>query len=78
MICKYWINVQNMVLKNLYIISNNANIPELNMQFNNASVELVDNHKHLGVTFASDGKWTVHIDNLATSTLKQTNVLPIY
>ena len=56
MICKYWINVQNMVLKNLYIISNNANIPELNMQFNNASVELVDNHKHLGVTFASDGK----------------------
>jgi hypothetical protein len=26
-------------------------------------VQLVDNHKHLGVTFAADGNWTVHIDN---------------
>jgi hypothetical protein len=38
-------------------------------------VELVDNHKHLGVTLASDGNWTVHIENIATSALKQVNVL---
>jgi hypothetical protein len=31
--------------------------------------------KHLGVTFASDGNWTVHIENIATSALKQVNVL---
>jgi hypothetical protein len=41
------------------ILSNNINIPELNIRFNNESVELVDNHIHLGVTFASDGNWTV-------------------
>jgi hypothetical protein len=47
------------------IISNNTNIPELNLRFNDESVELVDNHKHLGVTFVSDGNWTVHIENIA-------------
>jgi hypothetical protein len=31
--------------------------------------------KRSGVTFASDGKWTVHIENIATSALKQVNVL---
>jgi hypothetical protein len=35
------------------LISNNINIPELNIRFNDESVELVDNHKHLGVTFVS-------------------------
>jgi hypothetical protein len=34
-----------------------------------------DNRKHLGVIFASDGNWTVHIENIATSALKQVNVL---
>jgi hypothetical protein len=45
------------------VISNNTNIPELNIRFNDESVQLVDNHKHLGVTFAADGNWTVHIEN---------------
>jgi hypothetical protein len=47
----------------------------LNIRFNDESVELVDNHKHLGVTFVSDGNWTVHIENIAKSALKQVNVL---
>ena len=57
------------------IISNNPNIPELNIRFNDESVELVDNHKHMGVTFVSDGNWTVHIENIARSAVKQVNVL---
>jgi hypothetical protein len=40
------------------IISNNINFPEINIRFIDESVELVDNHKHLGVTFVSDGNWT--------------------
>ena len=43
----------------------------LNIRFNDESVELVDNHKHLGVTFVADGNWTVHIENIARSALKQ-------
>jgi hypothetical protein len=57
----------------LSYLSNNTNIPELNIRFNDESVELVDNHKHLGVTFVSDGNWTVHIENIARSALKQVN-----
>jgi hypothetical protein len=29
----------------------------------------------MGVTFVSDGNWTVHIENIARSALKQVNVL---
>ena len=82
MIYKYWINGQKHGLQTLtlkktkaLIISNNTNIHELNIRFNDESVELVDNHKHLGVTFVSDGNWTVHIENIARSALKQVNVL---
>ena len=82
MIYKYWINGQNTWLVDFnpkktkaLIISNNINIPELNIRFNDESVELVDNHKHMGVTFVSDGNWTVHIENIARSALKQVNVL---
>jgi hypothetical protein len=46
------------------IISNDTNIPELNIRINDESVELVDNYKHLGVTLASDANWTVHIENI--------------
>jgi hypothetical protein len=55
--------------------TNNTNIPELNIRFNDESVELVDNHKHMGVTFVSDGNWTVHIENIARSALKQVGTL---
>jgi hypothetical protein len=82
MIYKYWINGQKHGLYTLtlkktkaLIISNNTNIPELSIRFNDESVELVDNHKHLGVTFVSDGNWTVHIENIARSALTQVNVL---
>ena len=65
MIYKYWINGKKTWLVDFnpkknkaLIVSNNTNIPELNIRFIDESVELVDNHKHLGVTFVSDGNWT--------------------
>ena len=30
---------------------------------------------YLSVTFVSDGNWTIHIENIARSALKQVNVL---
>jgi hypothetical protein len=53
MIYKYWINGQNTWLVDFnpkkteaLIISNNTNIPELNIRFNDESVELVIIYKH--------------------------------
>jgi hypothetical protein len=48
---KTWLVDFNPKKTKALIISNNTNIPELNIRFNDESVELVDNHKHLGVTF---------------------------
>ena len=70
-ISKTWLVDFNPKKTKALIISNNTNIPELNIRFNDESVELVDNHKHLGVTFVSDGNWTAHIENIARSALKQ-------
>ena len=61
---KTWLVDFNPKKTKALIISNNTNIPELNIRFNDESVELVGNHKHLGVTFASDGNWTVHITGI--------------
>jgi hypothetical protein len=47
---KTWLVDFNPKKTKALIISNNTNIPELNIRFNDESVELVDNHKHLGVT----------------------------
>jgi hypothetical protein len=74
---KTWLVHFNTKNTKALIISNNTNIPELNIRFNDKSVAFADNHTHLGVTLASDGNWTVHIENIATSALKkkQVNVL---
>ena len=42
--------------------------------FNNISLSPVHMHKHLGVIFSSDCKWTKHIDVLIERTSKQLNI----
>jgi hypothetical protein len=56
------------------VISNRA-VPHLDLRFNGESVEIVKKHKHLGLTFASDGNWTNHIDNILNAAFKHVNVL---
>ena len=50
-------------------------VPHLDLRFNGEPVEIVKNHKHLGLTFASDGNWTNHIDNIVNAAFKQVTVL---
>ena len=38
--------------------------PDLDLKFDNEKIEIVDNHKHLGLTLSSDGHWKTHIDNI--------------
>jgi hypothetical protein len=56
------------------VISTSA-VPQLDLRFNGEPVEIVKNHKHSGLTFASDGNWTNHIDNIVNAAFKQVNVL---
>jgi hypothetical protein len=34
-----------------------------------------NSHKHLGVTFSSDAKWYIHVENILLSIYKHLNVL---
>ncbi|XP_053380289.1 uncharacterized protein LOC128548821 [Mercenaria mercenaria] len=40
------------------------------LYFDNVHLDYVDSHKHLGVTFRSDGKWHDHINNILSSASK--------
>ena len=46
-----------------------------NFYFEGASLRDVELHKHLGVIFSNDCKWTKHIDKLIEKSSKQLNVL---
>jgi hypothetical protein len=43
--------------------------------FNNISLSPVHMHKHLGVIFSNDCKWTKHTDVLIERTSKELNIL---
>ena len=47
----------------------------LTLSFNGKCIPVTNSHKHLGVTFSSDGKWNEHIDNIVSSVTKHLNVL---
>jgi hypothetical protein len=57
------------------ILFSNTEIPELNFTFNGRTIPITNSHKHLGVTFSSDAKWNVHIENILSSIYKHLNVL---
>ena len=63
---KTWLVDFNPKKTKAVIITNNTH-PGIDIKFDNENVEIVENHKHLGVTFSSDGNWTNHIDNIIKS-----------
>jgi hypothetical protein len=36
---------------------------ELSHTFNERTIPITNSHKHLGVTFSSDAKWNIHVEN---------------
>ena len=58
----------------LYFSANNAN-DHIELQFDGTVLNNVNDHKHLGITFMSNGKWTSHITNICNYVYKQLNVL---
>jgi hypothetical protein len=46
-----------------------------NLNINNIQIDPVASHRHLGVYFSSDFKWTIHINKIIEKASKQLNVL---
>ena len=42
---------------------------------NNTQIQEVDTHKHLGITFANDGTWHKHIEDITKKAWTRINVL---
>ena len=57
------------------MLFSNTNIPEFNLTCSGRTVPITNSHKHLGVTFSSDTKWNIHIENILFSIYKHLNVL---
>jgi hypothetical protein len=55
------------------MLFSNTNIPEFNFTFNGRPSPTTNSHKHLGVTFSSDAKWNIHIENILLSIYKPLN-----
>ncbi len=72
---KRWLVDFNPQKTEFMVFSFRGEDPGIQLRFNDQPIQIVDNHKHLGVTFSSDCKWSVHIDNICRSASKQINVL---
>jgi hypothetical protein len=61
--------------KSKALVISTSVVPHLDPRFNWEPVEVVKKHTHSGLTFASDGNWTNHIDNIVNASFKLVNVL---
>ena len=48
---------------------------DFEIRFSDTHISSVSNHKHLGLTFSSNAKWSDHIDNICKSALGKLNFL---
>ena len=55
--------------------STRTQIAGLHFKFDNSIIHPVDSHRHLGILFSSDWKWTKHIDILIERASKELNIL---
>jgi len=52
-----------------FSLKNTINLPIITFQ--NCELEFVDSHKHLGLNFSCDAKWSDHIDKIVTVAQKK-------
>ena len=72
---KRWLVKFNQNKTEIMIFSTRDTKLYFNFDFEGASLRDVELHKHLGVIFSNDCKWTKHIDKLIEKSSKQLNVL---
>ena len=74
-LCGYiWVNILTLSPQRGTLKRNLANL-ELPLSFNNATLETVVKHKHLGVELITNLSWKDHIMTISENTGKKLNVL---
>ena len=71
---KLWKVTFNPANTEVLYIGYSGNDP-VNLTFDGNPLNVVNSHKHLGVTLMSNGKWSEHIERICKSAYKQVNVL---
>ena len=64
---KQWLVTFNPSKTEAVQFSLRQNNPTPSLFFENTLIEFVESHKHLGVTFSSNGNWHTHIENILKS-----------
>ena len=61
---KQWLVKLNLLKSEaaLFTLKNIEALPQF--RFDNTIVNFVDDHKHLSITFSSNGQWHTHIENI--------------
>ena len=57
----------------LFTLKKNEHFP--NLIFNDTQIKFVEDHKHLGLTFSSNGKWHKHMGNILNSAAKVVGIM---
>ena len=70
-----WLITFNSEKTNIIFFTTSTDNIDLNVYFNNNKLEIVNTHKHLGITFSPNCKWNSHIDNLISTVSKQISML---
>ena len=70
-----WLVKFNPAKTEVLLISNSLIPPDIHINFANENLELSDFHKHLGVIFSANGKWTKNIETIRDSAMKSINIL---
>ena len=67
---KDWLISYNPDKTEAVVFSTMTEIEELRLYFDGKQINLVNNHRHLGIIFESNGKWSCHIDHIVNSCSK--------
>ena len=66
-LAKLWlVNFNPTKTEVLFLTLSKNKLTRPSLQFQNTQLTFVDSHKHLGVTFSSDGTWHAHITKIAS------------
>ena len=70
-----WLTVFNPSKTKVLFVSNIDGGEDLHITFGTTQLKFSSSHRHLGVVFSSDGKWSQHIDSIYVSCMKKVNML---